>query len=141
MRYIYPVALTQDEAGYFLVTFPDVAEAATDGVTIAQALREAEDALIAALRAYIGLSRPIPSPSPARGRSSVALPALVATKLALYEAMRARRVSKAELGRTLGKSESLVRRLLDLDHQSHISQLEDALVTLDQRLVVSVRAA
>ena len=141
MRYIYPVTLTQDEAGYFLVTFPDVPEAATDGATIAEALREGEDALIAALRAYIGLSRPIPSPSPARGRSTVALPALVATKLALYEAMRMQRVSKAEFGRTLGKSESLIRRLLDLDHQSHISQLEDALATLDQRLVVSVRAA
>lgn len=66
------------------------------------------------------------------------LPPLVAAKLALYEAMRAQRITRTELARRLGLQENAVRRLLDLDHRSHIDQVDRALAALGKRLEVRV---
>ncbi|MBI3801271.1 MAG: winged helix-turn-helix transcriptional regulator, partial [Deltaproteobacteria bacterium] len=131
-----------DTAGFYLVTFPDVPEAGTDANTREEALREAVDALIAGLGGYVYARRPIPKPSKARpGQIMLTLPTLVTAKLALYEAMRKAGLSNSELGRRLGISEGAVRRLLDLDHRSHISQVEAGLQVLGHRLVVDVQAA
>jgi antitoxin HicB len=62
-------------------------------------------------------------------------------KLALYEAMREAGISNVELGFRLAISEGTVRRLLDLDYRSHVSQIEAALQVFGQCLVVSVQAA
>lgn len=67
-------------------------------------------------------------------------PTLVTAKLVLYETMRAAGVSNVELGRRLGLSEGAVRRLLDMDHRSHIGQVEAALQAFGYRLVVEVQA-
>ena len=99
------------------------------------------DCLIAALGGYIDGRRDIPSPSPARERPLVSLPALIAAKIALYRAMRERGTSNAALARQLGTVEGAVRRLIDLDHRSHIGQVETALHALGQRLVVATQAA
>ena len=71
----------------------------------------------------------------------VALPVLVVAKLALYEAMRTAAVTHTALGRRLGISEGAVRRLVDLDHRSHIGHVETALAALGRHLVVEVKAA
>ena len=63
---------------------------------------------------------------------------LVAVKLALYEAMRAQGITKTELARRLGLQENAVRRLLDLDHRSHLDQLDRALAALGRRLELRV---
>ena len=88
-----------------------------------------------------GERRAIPRPSPAHGRPLVALPALVAAKIALYGAMHAQGVSNTALAVRLGLSEGAVRRLLDLDHRSHIGQVEAALHELGQSLTIATRAA
>lgn len=138
----YPATIDVDTAGFHLVTFPDIPEAGTDAETREDALREAPDALIAALGGYIEARRAIPSPSKAkRGQVMVALPVLAAAKLALYEAMRTAQITNVELGQRLGISEGAVRRLLDLDHRSHIGQVEAALAVLGRRLVVDIYAA
>jgi antitoxin HicB len=140
--FTYPATITVDTAGFSLVTFPDVPEAGTDAETREEALCAAPDALIAALGGYIEARRPIPPPSPAHpGQVMVALPVLVVAKLALYEAMRTSTVTNTEFGRRFGISEGAVRRLLDLDHRSHIGQVEAALAALGRRLVVDVNAA
>ena len=140
--FTYPATITVDTAGFSLVTFPDVPEAGTDAETHEEALCAAPDALIAALGGYIEARRPIPPPSPVHpGQVMVVLPVLVVAKLALYEAMRTATVTNTELGRRLGISEGAVRRLVDLDHRSHIGQVEAALATLGRRLVVDVNAA
>ena len=142
IEYTYPLTIEQDEAEFYLVTFPDVPEAGTDGETESAALAEALDALLAALGGYINAQQDIPKPSPVKpGQKAITLPSLVAAKLALYQAMRESRLSKAELGHRLGASEATIRRLLDLDHQSHIRQVEAALELLGRRLVVIVEAA
>lgn len=136
----YPVVLSPDEQTV-MVEFPDVPGALTQGVDETDALEQAADCLIAALGAYIELRRDIPRPSPARGRPTVTLPPLVATKLALYQAMRAAKTTNVALAKRLGVAENAVRRLLDLDHRSHIGQIEAALAVFGKRLVVEVRDA
>ena len=140
-RLAWPVDLQRQEDGAILVSFPDIPEALTEGATETEALTQARDCLIAAIGGYVGERRPIPKPSPAHGRALVALPALVAAKVALYGAMRAQEVGNTALAARLGLSEGAVRRLINLDHRSHIGQIEAALHALGQRLTVATQAA
>jgi antitoxin HicB len=137
MTHAFPYGFEPDADGV-VVQFIDVPEAHTFGATEADASANALDCLITALGGYIKLGREIPTPSPARGRPVVILPPLVSAKLALYEAMRAQRITRTELARRLGLQENAVRRLLDLDHRSHIDQLDRALAALGKRLEVRV---
>ena len=141
LQLAYPATLEAQDDGALLVSFPDIPEALTEGATEAEALTEAADCLVAALGGYVNDGCDIPRPSPARGRPLVQLPALVAAKLALYQAMREQRVGNVALAKRLGTVEETVRRLLDLDHRSHIGHVEAALKALGQRLVVAARAA
>jgi antitoxin HicB len=135
----FPYRFELQEWGGVLVQFIDVPEAHTVGPTEADAGGEnALDCLIAALGGYVRLGRAIPEPSAARGRPMVILPPLVSAKLALYEAMRAQRMTRTDLARRLGLQENAVRRLLDLDHRSHIDQVDRALAALGKRLEVRV---
>ena len=88
--FAYPATLTRDAAGRFLVRFPDLPEALTDGATEAEALREAVDALSEALMSRIVDGEPIPDPSPlGRSQYQVAPDATVALKVALHKAVGA----------------------------------------------------
>jgi len=142
MQTQFPLVLDPEPDGSAAnVSFPDVRGALTWGDDEAEALTLAEDCLIAALGGYIKRGWSIPKPSPARGRPTVTLPPLVAAKLALYEAMREQNVSGEDLAARLGMAETAVRRLFDLDHRSHIDQVEAALRCLGKRLEVTVRDA
>jgi antitoxin HicB len=139
MAQAFPYRLEPQESGGVLAQLIDVPEAHTFGASEADAGgANAQDCLIAALGGYIGLGRAILRPSPARGRPVAFLPPLVAAKLALYEAMRAEGISRSEVARRLGLQENAVRRLLDLDHRSHLDQLDRALAALGKRLEVRV---
>jgi antitoxin HicB len=142
VKYAYPATIEVDEAGFYLVTFPDIPEAGTDAETQNDAVSEAADCLIAALGGYINARRDIPNPSLLKsGQIVVTLPPLAAAKLALYQTLREQGMNNVELGRRLGISEGAVRRLLDLDHRSHIGQVDAALSVLGKRLTVTVEAA
>lgn len=142
MIYAYPCNLTPDEDGGLVVTFPDVPEAITGGENRSQALEMAEDALATALAGYVHEKWEIPVPSALdEGQDLVAVPTVVAAKLALYSAMRAQHVTKVELAGRLGISESAVRKLADPDHRSHISQVQKALRAVGHMVVVDVIAA
>ena len=138
MTQAFPFVFEPEESGGVLVQFVDVPEAHTAGATEAAAGEQALDCLIAALGGYIKLARKIPRPSPPRGRPVATLPPLVAAKLVLYEAMRAQAMTRTELARRLGLQENAIRRLLDLDHRSHIDQIDRALTALGHRLEVRV---
>jgi antitoxin HicB len=139
MRHAFPYRFEPQDSGVVLVQFVDVPEAHTSGASEAEAGGErALDCLVAALGGYIKLGREIPPSSPARGRPVIILPPLVAAKLALYDAMRSQRITRTELARRLGLQENAIRRLLDLDHRSHIDQVDRALAALGKRLEVRV---
>ena len=124
-----------------LVSFPDIPEALTEGESEDEAMTQAQDCLIAALGGYVAARCAIPRPTPAHGRPMITLPALAAAKVALYVTMLAKKISNTALAAQLGLSEGAVRRLIDLDHRSHIGQIEEALRVLGQRLTVSTLAA
>jgi len=137
----YPVTLTKDSNGTILVDFPDFPEAHTFGDTKDEALARAVDALATVLDAYIADRRDIPRPSLRDRQTVVFLPALMASKVVLYELMRGRRVSKAELSRRLNWHLPQVDRLLDVHHSSQLNQLEQAFGALGQRLIVRTEAS
>ena len=142
MIYAYPCRLTADEDAGLVAAFPDVPEAITGGRDRAEALAMAEDALATALAGYVHENWTIPAPGELRdGEELVAVPTVVAAKLALYSAMREQRITKVELAGRLGISESAVRKLANPDHRSHISQVTKALRAVGQTLVAEVVAA
>lgn len=135
MRFAYPVEYEPQEGGY-LVTFPDVPEAITDGRTKEEAAERAVDGLVTALSFYIDANEPLPTPG--KGRAYAVVPALQAAKLALYQAMRSGKVSSAELARRLGATDTVARRLVNLRHRSHIDQVIKALNLLGKEAVLEV---
>jgi antitoxin HicB len=137
----YPVQLEREEDGGYVVTLPDIGYGATQGDTLGEALTQAEDLLEEAVLGMMAHSEEVPSPSPAKGRPTVALPALTAAKLEAYRAMRAAGLNKKQLAERLGWQPSQVTRLFDGRHASRLDQIEAALKALGRRLVVSSDAA
>ena len=141
MHYVYPFTLMPEEDGGFSVSFPDVPEALTCGEDRVEALAMAEDALTVALSAYVDNRKAIPVPSAVvTGQELIAVPASAAAKLALYSAMRRQNISKVALAEQLNVSEGAIRKLLDLDHRSHMDSVERALRAVGRGLVVGDRA-
>jgi len=137
MDFDYPVELTRD-GGTWLVTFPDVPEAVTFGADEDEALLQAKDALETALAMYVDNRRDLPAPSPAEGRPTVRPDALECAKLGIYAAMREQGLRKADLARRLHWHMPQVDRLLDLNHASRLSQIEQAAASLGKRVEVRV---
>jgi antitoxin HicB len=81
----YPASIEPDEAGRFLVRFPDLPEALTDGATIEEARAEAADCLTEALAGRLADGEAVPAPSPAgRGHYVVTLRPEIVRKIARY---------------------------------------------------------
>ena len=141
MIYAYPCELIPDEDGGLVALFPDVPEAITGGINRTEALTMAEDALATALAGYIHAQLEIPTPSqPATGQELVAVPTVLAAKLALYSAMREQRVSNGELASRLRISESAVQKLIDPERNSPIAQVQRALRAVGRSMMVEVTA-
>ncbi len=135
----YPAKIEQDEAGFYLVTFPNFPEAATDARSLNEALAAATDCLEEAVASRMKRGEDIPAPSPAQnGSVIVVLPALYAMKAALYDTMRKERLSETALASKLHKGEKEVRRLLDPSHATRTSAIETALRVIGQRVRVTV---
>jgi len=142
MNFVYPVTLTPDPDGGFVVTFPDWPEAITQGETRHQALAEAADCLEEAVAARIDDRGEIPLPSsPRSGEATVAVPIATALKAALYLAVREAGIGTSELARRLDVHEKEARRLLDPRHGSKAAALERALIAVGRRLAIEVQAA
>ncbi len=141
-QFIYPADVERDEAGYFLVTFPDFPEAGTDGETLEEALAEAADCLAEAVAGRIARTENIPKAArKQKGQYAVALPAQIAAKAALYLAMKETGVDKSNLARRLGCDVKGVRHLLDPKQPSEIQRIEEALAAIGQELVIGVQAS
>lgn len=135
----YPVKLTPAEQGGFVITFPDVPEAISQGEDEEEALLCAVDALETALSLYVDKRRPLPAPSDPQGRPTVRPAALECAKLGVYQAMLEQGVRKAELARRLGWHLPQVDRLFDLTHASRLDQIEAAARALGRHIEVRVR--
>jgi len=135
----YQYILEAQENGWWLVRFPEIPEALTEGETEEEARTSAIDCVIAALEGYMKAGRPVPRPSPPDPALSRAmLPSLVTAKLAVYETMRTHGWSKVKLARELGVPENSVRRLLNLRHSSHIGVVDAALAKMNAELSIDL---
>src|SRR6266566_4889625 len=137
----FPVTHEPAEEGGFIVNFPDIPRGWSQGDDRAEALAQAADLLEVAVLGAMAHDEDVPLPSPAKGRPTVALPALTAAKLEAYRAMRAAGLNKKELAERLGWQPSQVTRLFDGRHASRLDQIEAALRVLGRRLVVGSEAA
>ncbi|MGB6745544.1 MAG: type II toxin-antitoxin system HicB family antitoxin [Terracidiphilus sp.] len=133
----YPVRLKAAEEGGYIVTFPDIPEAITQGEDVEDALRHGADALESALEFYFEDRLPIPSPSkPKRGQRLIQLPPSVAAKVLLLNEMLRQKVRPAELARRIGTTPQEVNRLTNIRHTTRIDRLDVAMRALGKRLVV-----
>ena len=137
----YPVLLEPATNGTILVSFIDVPEAHTFGEDREDALAHAMEALESAFMGYMADRQPIPKPSAVKRGPYIALPALSESKLALYSAMRAGRITKTELAKRLKCHPPQVDRLLDLRHGSRLDQLEASFRALGKQLTIEIRDA
>jgi antitoxin HicB len=132
----FPVNLRKD-GKFYVVRFPDIPEALTQGSTRAEALDMAKEALELAMEFYFEDQRPVPSPSrPKRGQAVVELAPSVAAKILLLNEMLRQKVRPAELARRLGTTPQEVNRLTNLRHPTKIDRVDSALRALGKRLVV-----
>ncbi|MEO6958819.1 MAG: type II toxin-antitoxin system HicB family antitoxin [Burkholderiaceae bacterium] len=111
----YPITLTSDTNGTFLVQFPDIPEAITVADDETEALVNGEEALEAAIEIYFDEKRIVPAPSKVK-----------------------REQRKAELARRLNVHMPQVDRLVDLRHSSKLENIEAAFHTLGKNLEISV---
>ena len=139
MAFGYRYTLERQENGWWLVRFPRIPEALTEGETEKQARANARDCVVAALEGYMKAGRPLPRGGAAHsGSDRAVLPSLVTAKLAVYETMRARGWSKLKLAKELGMSENSVRRLLDLHHSSQMWIIDEALAKMNSELHIDL---
>jgi antitoxin HicB len=136
----YPVKLKPDrESGGFVVTFPDIPEAITQGETLPEAMAMAQDALETALDFYFDDRRPVPIPSrPKRGQRLVSLPLSIEAKVLLLNEMVRQRVRPAELARRMRTSPQAVNRLVNLRYVSKIDGIAGAMAALGKSLEIRV---
>jgi len=139
----YPaIFLPEDDGKGFRVRFPDLPEALTGGDDLPDTFVQAADCLAEAIAGRIARGDEIPRPSkPKRGQHLISVPLYLAPKLALYLAMRERRMPIAELAKRLGVSETVVRRMLNPKHDTKPEKLQAALVALGKRVVVTFEDA
>ena len=133
----YPVRLKAAEEGGYVVTFPDIPEAITQGEDVEDALLHAADALESALDFYFEDRRPVPAPSkPKRGQRVVEVPASVSAKVLLLNEMLRQKVRPAELAGRIGTTPQEVNRLTNIRHRTRIDGIDKALRALGKRLIV-----
>jgi antitoxin HicB len=133
----FPAKFARAKEGGFVVTFPDIPEAITQGDSIDDAMHHAADALESALDFYFEEGRRVPLPSrPKRGQRVIELPASVSAKVLLLNEMIAQKVRPAMLARRLRVTPQEVTRLIDLRHTTKIDGIAGALKALGKTLEI-----
>ncbi len=142
MGFGYRYTLERQKNGWWLVRFPGIPEALTEGETQEEARANAVDCVVTALEGYMKTGKPLPWRGASHaGQERAVLPSLVTAKLAVYMAMRERGWSKLRLAKELGMPENSVRRLLDLRHKSHMWIIDEALAKMNVELAIDLPKA
>jgi len=112
----YPVILEPAEEGGFVVTFPDVPEAITQGDNETDALMMAQDVLVTMFDSYVQDQQTIPEASSVYGQPCIVLPVTLAGKIAQYNTMLAVNMSHDDLALRLDITPTMAERLNDYCH-------------------------
>ena len=124
------------------VQFRDLPEALTRGDDLEDAAAQAADCLAEAIAGGIARGDAIPLPSkPRGGERLIGVPLCLATKLALYLAMRERGLRNTELVKRLCVSQTVVRRMLNPRYDTKPEKIQAALAMCGGRIVVTFEDA
>lgn len=121
------------ETGGYVVTFPDIPEALTQGDTREEALKMGLDALVTSFEFYFEDNCRIPSPSDITDEF-VEVPLSVASKVMLLNAFLDAGLTQVELAHRMGVKKQEVTRIFDLHHSTKIDTIQKALNALGKRL-------
>jgi antitoxin HicB len=136
--FAYPAVFKRDEDGRLLVSFPDFPRAHTDGADANEAMEEAIDCLGSSIAFAMADKAQVSKPSRLkRGQKLVPVPLWIVGKLALYWTIREIGISQSELARRLNVRETVVRRMLDPNHDTRPEKLQVALEALGKRVVMA----
>ncbi|WJV61019.1 type II toxin-antitoxin system HicB family antitoxin [Pectobacteriaceae bacterium C52] len=128
----YPVNLEPDTGGY-VVSFPDIPEALTQGDTKEEALAMALDALVTSFEFYFEDNQRVPLPAEITG-NYVEVPSSVAAKVIMLNAFVDSGLTQVELASRMGIKKQEVTRLFDLHHSTKIDTIQKAISALGKRL-------
>ncbi|MDM4091607.1 type II toxin-antitoxin system HicB family antitoxin [Klebsiella oxytoca] len=131
----YPVKLEPDSGGY-VVSFPDIPEALTQGDTREEALEMARDALVTAFEFYFEDGERVPAPGNITG-DFVEVPASIAAKVLMLNAFIDSGLTQVELAARMGVKKQEVTRLFDLHHSTKIDTIQRALAALGKTLLLA----
>lgn len=134
------MARVEEQAGQgFVVSFPDLPEAMAAGESREAALETARSVLEASLLYRVRDNEPLPAPlADGQDLVPVEVSAMVLAKIGFILAFHRSGLTRVELGRRIGKTESEVRRLLDPWHGSKLSALDTALRAMGKTYVITV---
>ncbi len=133
----YPIKLEPDTGGY-VVSFPDIPEALTQGDTKEEALSMGLDALVTAFEFYFEDNQKIPLPSDITG-DHVEVPPSITAKVLMLNAFINSGLTRVELASRMGIKKQEVTRLFDLKHSTKIDTIHSALNAMGKRLVLQVK--
>lgn len=136
----YPLTITPDDDGSFLVTCADLPEVASFVDTMANAIGHASDAIQEAIAARMDAFQEIPRPSRTEGHAAK-VPMAIQLKLQLYWALADAQLTRADLVRLTGWPRTKVDRLFDPNHESKLSVIESAFDALHKRIKIQMEAA
>ncbi|NOT16775.1 MAG: type II toxin-antitoxin system HicB family antitoxin [Sulfuriferula sp.] len=135
----YPVILTSDTGGY-VVTFPDIPEAMTQGDSYDDAMEMAKDVLESSLDFYFEDERKVPLPSKLKkGQEYVELSPSLWAKVLLLNEMLSQRLRPADLAKRLHVRPQAVTRLMDIKHNTKIDTISAAFTAMGKTLDFVVR--
>jgi antitoxin HicB len=135
MNIRYPAIIKLQKPSGYLVRFPDIEEAVTQGETIDECLFNASEVLSLVLDHRIARGLPIPRPSHIKKARLIAPDAKTQAAILIRILRGTRPVS--ELARALETSWPSAQRLEDPKHWPSLRQLEKAASALGKRLVLS----
>jgi hypothetical protein len=140
--YAYTLKQEADEVMFVFPGFDEIVSGVPEDefrrMTAAGRSAHAGDALLTALQLRMRLRQDIPSATEhfaGKRDGLVVLNVTQALKLELYALFRTHFDSYAALARRLGRQETVVRRLFDLQHPSKASEIEDAIQRLGGEIV------
>ncbi len=146
MRLAYPVDLQEaadpatGEPGV-RASFPDIPEAVAHTGSRETALARASLCLEEALAERIRRRVAIPPPSPPAGRPVITPGTFIASKAALYVALRDAGIRQADLARRMGIHPTIANRLVNPTHSNRLDVLDAALAAAGKRIVISLEDA
>ncbi len=135
----YPIELTPDDNGTFLVTCPDLVEVTTFGVGEAACFVNGQKAVAEAVASRLAGFEAIPRPSV--GQLQAELDLQLTLKVLLFWSLEDAGLTRADLVRLLGQHRPQIDRLFDPRHATRLNQYDAAFRALGRVADVVVRVA